>query len=82
MKIKKIKAYDPVRDFKRLPESKRNNEAEYENYVESLIRKRYSISAELSILRQRDTKPDEYAAYNAYAEQCKADARKALGIKT
>lgn len=80
MEIKKIKAYDPVRDLKRLPESKRNKETEYERYVESLIRKKYSISAELAILRQRDTKPDEYASYNEYAEQCKMIAKKELAI--
>lgn len=27
---------------------------------------------ELAILRQRDTKPGEFAAYNAYVEDCKA----------
>lgn len=41
--------------------------------IEQLIRKRYSVSDELAILRQRDTKPDEFAEYNAYAEQCKID---------
>ena len=78
--MKNIRLFNPVRDSKRLPESKRNKELEYEKCVESLIRKKYSISAELAILRQRDTKPEEYAVYNAYAELCKAEAKKALGI--
>ena len=52
--------------------------AEYEASVERLIRTQYSVSAELAILRQRDTKPDEFAAYNAFAEQCKARAREIL----
>jgi len=38
------------------------------------IRMRYPLSAELAILRQRDTKPEEFAEYCAYAELCKAEA--------
>ncbi len=40
------------------------------------IRKRYTVNQELAILRQRDTKPEEFAEYNAYVEQCKAEAKK------
>lgn len=47
-------------------------ERQYENKVSALIRKKYSLNAELAVLRQRDTKPEEYQAYNDYAEQCKA----------
>lgn len=80
MRIFRVKTYNPVRDINRLPQAGKNSEKMYEAYVESLIRKRYSISAELAILRQRDVKPAEYAVYNDYAEQCKAEAKKALGI--
>ena len=52
----------------------------YGELVDSYIRKKYSISAELAILRQRDTKPKEFAEYNEYAEQCKANAKEILGI--
>lgn len=41
--------------------------------IEERIREKYSISDELAILRQRDTKPDEFAEYNAFAEQAKAE---------
>lgn len=44
----------------------------YEEAVDREIRKRYSVSAEFAILRQKDEKPEEYAAYYAYCEQCKA----------
>lgn len=47
----------------------------YEDKVNELIRNRYSLSDELGILRQRDTKKVEYDAYFAYCEQCKADAK-------
>ena len=52
---------------------------DYGELVESLIRRKYSLSAEIAILRQRDSKPEEFAEYNAYAEQCKATAKSLLG---
>ena len=48
---------------------------EYESLVVSYIRERYSINDELSIIRQRDSKPDEFAEYNNYVEACKARAK-------
>ena len=51
------------------------DETSYKAAVERLIRERYSVADELGILRQRDTKPQEFAEYNAFAEQCKAQAR-------
>lgn len=44
----------------------------YDEAVDAEIRKRYSVSQEFAILRQREEKPDEYAAYYAYCEECKA----------
>lgn len=52
---------------------------EYEAYVESLIHERYTIGRELAILRQRDEKPEEFAEYNAFAEECKLMAKKQFG---
>lgn len=52
----------------------------YPDLVSEYIRKKYSINAELAILRQRDEKPEEFAEYNAYAEKCKAEAKAELGI--
>lgn len=57
--------------------------AQYEKAVDSKIREKYTVSQELSILRQRDSKPDEYATYNTYCEECKAIARAEIyGDKT
>lgn len=44
----------------------------YEGMIIKKIRARYNLNQELAILRQRDTKPDEFAAYNTYVEECKA----------
>ena len=41
--------------------------------IEERIRERYSVSDELAILRQRDRKPEEFAEYDAFVEQVKAD---------
>jgi pyrroloquinoline quinone (PQQ) biosynthesis protein C len=54
------------------------NTKAYEDKVDSLIRGRYSLSEELGILRQKDTKKAEYDAYFAYCEQCKAEAKEWL----
>lgn len=47
----------------------------YEEIVSQLIREKYSLDAEIAILRQRDTKEDEFKAYNEFAEQCKQTAK-------
>ena len=63
---------------KRLIEKNGIKEALYGERVNSLIRERYTLSDELAILRRRDSAPDEFSAYNAYAESCKARAREEL----
>ena len=47
----------------------------YAQEVGKLLRERYTISDEFAILRQRDEKPEEFAAYNAFAEECKRKAK-------
>lgn len=49
---------------------------DYSDAVNDEIRKRYSESQEFAILRQRDEKPEEYAEYYAYCEECKAYVKK------
>ena len=56
----------------------------YENYsyddlVDLFIRESYSASAEFAILRQRDTKPEEYKKYFDYCEECKTRAKEIIG---
>lgn len=48
---------------------------DYGETVNGLIRRKYTLSEELAILRQRDTKAEEFEAYNDYAESCKEEAR-------
>ena len=35
------------------------------------VRKKYDADDEIAVLRQVNAKPEEYAEYNAYAEECK-----------
>lgn len=51
---------------------------EYEKKIVALIRKKYNINQELAILRQRDTKPEEFAEYHKYVEQCKAQVKNGI----
>jgi hypothetical protein len=43
----------------------------YDDAVNAKIRERYTESQEFAILRQKDEKPEEYATYYAYCEECK-----------
>ena len=68
--------HNTLKNFVALPNGLCNFEVdEYEDEVNRLIRLKYSLSEELAILRQRDTKPDEFKAYNDYVEECKAKAK-------
>lgn len=71
---------DTAADFEEVDAIPAYSREDYEAEVERLIRARYSVSQELAILRQRDTKPDEFAEYNDFAERCKAEARQSLGL--
>lgn len=53
----------------------KQKENEYPSKVVELIRQKYSINDEISILRQRDEKPSEYQEYFEYCEECKSKAR-------
>ena len=47
----------------------------YEERVVNRIREVYSVDDELAILRQRDTKPEEFEQYNAFVEQIKMEEK-------
>ena len=50
----------------------------YEQLINNLIRERYTINQELSIQRQRDSKPEEFNVYNNYVEGCKSQVKKLI----
>ena len=81
--IKIIKDNEPIRDMtveeiavmkseQAQIEIEHRKSMSYDEAVDAEIRKRYSVSQEFAILRQKDEKPEEYAEYYAYCEECKS----------
>lgn len=62
--------------------NREKNPDTYEAYrsqlIEKMIEKRYSPRQEIAILRQKDSKPDEYKEYFEYVEHCKSMVNKEL----
>lgn len=50
----------------------------YEDEVNKRVREKYSLSQELSLLRQKESKVDEYQVYYDYVESCKNQAKEKL----
>ena len=70
-----------VYEYEPIPEMPKEEEMPipeipYKEQVVNKIRERYSIDDELAILRQRDTKPEEFEVYNQCVEQCKKEVKK------
>lgn len=77
----KREAYDEYEDiFVYIPFNQEQLYEKYKARVDEMIREKYSLSDELAIIRQKDSKPAEFAEYNAYAESCKASAKLEFGI--
>lgn len=48
------------------------NRVSREKMIAMVIAGRYSIDDQIAILRQKETKPEEWEAFNAFAEEVKA----------
>lgn len=64
-----------IEDAKEAAEREYWASADYDEAVNTEIRKKYTESQEFAILRQRDEKPEEYSEYFAYCESCKTVVR-------
>lgn len=78
-------AYDEYEDIQVFipyteEELQRRKEREYPLLVEKYIREKYTLADELAILRQRETKQEEFNEYYAYAESCKERAKAEVGL--
>lgn len=49
-----------------------NKRITQDQMIAKVITARYSIDEQIALLRQKETKPEEYAAFYAFAEQVKA----------
>ena len=55
-----------------MEENMNENRITREQEIAAVINAKYSIDDQIAILRQKDTKPEEWAAFNAFAEEVKA----------
>ena len=79
-KVEHKDAYDEYEDIQvfvpyTAEEIEKRKAEKYPALVEKYIREKYTLSAELAILRQREVKTAEFDEYNAYAESCKERAK-------
>jgi hypothetical protein len=66
------------RHYRRLAAKNGTLREEYEALVNRKIRLRYSLSKELSLHRQRESKKEEYEAFEAFIALCKEEAKKEI----
>lgn len=69
-------AGDTLDNFEEVDSVPEPEDTSYNDRVNELIRRRYSLSEELAILRQREEKPEEFAEYYGFAERCKQEAKR------
>ena len=55
-------------------------EIPYDQKVVDLIREKYTIDDEVSIQRQKETKPYEFEEYFNYCEECKLKAKEIVQL--
>lgn len=51
------------------------NPIDYEDLVAKLIEEKYSINDQIAIIRQKESKPDEYTEFYSFCEECKLKAK-------
>ena len=51
----------------------------YGQEVAAVINAKYSIDDQIALLRQKDTKPEEWEAFNAFAEEVKRKVKESRG---
>lgn len=73
----KNETIDNFEEVETIPEQSEDTNHNYKEEVIQRIRQRYSVDDELAILRQRETKPDEYREYFDYVEQIKKEIKDA-----
>ena len=66
MTAEEIAEYEKNREIIAIP---------FEQRVVNRIREKYSIDDELAILRQKDSKPEEFAEYNKFVETIKIEEK-------
>lgn len=68
----KAEEIEEIKEVEKQVEAEYWQTIDYEEAVNNEIRKKYSVSQEFAILRQKEEKPQEYQEYYNYCEECKA----------
>lgn len=55
--------------------SEQENRISIDDEIAMVINTRYTISDQIAIIRQKDTKPEEYAKFFDFAEEVKAKVK-------
>lgn len=56
------------------------NEWSYEEEISAIIDAAYSMDAQIAILRQKDTKPEDYETFYNFCEEVKRSVKEHRGI--
>lgn len=72
--------YEPYTPAPQVPslDNEKDRKAQYDAEVERLIAEKYSHGKEIEVNREHDSKPERFAEYLAYIEECKARAKEKL----
>lgn len=76
-----VAAYDEYEDIQVfIPYTDEDKQKVYKQRVIAYIRKKYDIDDEIALTNDKDSKPQEYAEYQAYRAICKAEAKIELNL--
>lgn len=76
-----VAAYDEYEEIQvYIPYTEEDKQRLYKQRIIEKIRRKYDINDEIALTNDKDSKPQEYAEYQAYREECKAEAKTELKL--
>lgn len=74
-------AYDEYEDIQVfIPYTDEDKQRLYKQRIVEKIRRKYDVNDEIALTNDKDSKPQEYAEYQAYRASCKAEAKAELNL--
>ena len=76
-----VAAYDEYEDIQVfIPYTDEDKQRLYKQRIVEKIRRKYDVNDEIALTNDKDSKPQEYAEYQAYRAICKAEAKIELNL--
>ena len=76
-----VEAYDEYEDIQVfIPYTDEDKQRLYKQRIVEKIRLKYDVNDEIALTNDKDSKPQEYAEYQAYRASCKAEAKAELNL--